>query len=189
MGLVAGCQPLLQGEALALLCQNLCGVGIGLIGTLGLVGGFFGGQLLAVGVGLPLPRGPRAASHQCKNDQQHPTPLHRVELHANTLSARAYRACRTAAPFWPPLICWVVLSNWPVSASVLSPLDAQYQAADIHACWGFSSSSGCLIRSRPNPSPQGEVLGEVKGGMYFVDLQAAIMGSSDPLLAQMLELG
>jgi len=36
---------------------------------------------------------------------------------------------------------------------------------------------------------EGEVLGEVKGGMYFVDLQAAIMGSSDPLLAQMLELG
>lgn len=35
----------------------------------------------------------------------------------------------------------------------------------------------------------GEVLGEVKGGMYFVDLQAAIMGSNDPLLAQMLELG
>ena len=36
---------------------------------------------------------------------------------------------------------------------------------------------------------EGEVLGEVKGGMYFVDLQAAIMGSNDPLLAQMLELG
>ena len=36
---------------------------------------------------------------------------------------------------------------------------------------------------------EGEVLGEVKGGMYFVDLQAAIMGSSDPQLAQMLELG
>ena len=36
---------------------------------------------------------------------------------------------------------------------------------------------------------EGEVLGEVKGGMYFGDLQAAIMGSSDPLLAQMLELG
>ena len=36
---------------------------------------------------------------------------------------------------------------------------------------------------------EGEVLGEVKGGMYFVDLQAAIMGSSDPLRAQMLELG
>ena len=35
----------------------------------------------------------------------------------------------------------------------------------------------------------GEVVDEVKGGMYFVDLQAAIMGSSDPLLAQMLELG
>ena len=39
------------------------------------------------------------------------------------------------------------------------------------------------------PASQGEVLGEVKGGMYFVDLQAAIMGSNDPLLAQMLELG
>ena len=36
---------------------------------------------------------------------------------------------------------------------------------------------------------EGEVLGEVKGGMYFVDLPAAIMGSNDPLLAQMLELG
>ena len=36
---------------------------------------------------------------------------------------------------------------------------------------------------------EGEVLGEVKGGMYFVDLQAAIMGSNDPLLTQMLELG
>ena len=35
----------------------------------------------------------------------------------------------------------------------------------------------------------GEVVGEVKGGMYFVDQQAAIMGSNDPLLAQMLELG
>ena len=30
-GLVTGCQPLLQGEALALLCQNLRGVGIGRI--------------------------------------------------------------------------------------------------------------------------------------------------------------
>ena len=35
MGLVTGCQPLLQGEALALLCQNLRGVGIGLIGAFG----------------------------------------------------------------------------------------------------------------------------------------------------------
>ena len=35
MGLVAGCQPLLQGEALALLCQNLRGVGIGQIGAFG----------------------------------------------------------------------------------------------------------------------------------------------------------
>jgi rhodanese-related sulfurtransferase len=36
---------------------------------------------------------------------------------------------------------------------------------------------------------EGEVIGEVKGGMYFVDVQAAIMGSSDPLLAKMLEIG
>ena len=35
MGLVTGCQPLLQGEALALLCQNLRGVGIGQIGAFG----------------------------------------------------------------------------------------------------------------------------------------------------------
>ena len=35
----------------------------------------------------------------------------------------------------------------------------------------------------------GEVIGEVKGGMHFVDVQAAIMGSSDPLLAKMLEIG
>jgi len=34
---------------------------------------------------------------------------------------------------------------------------------------------------------EGEVIGEVKGGMYFVDLQAAVMGTTDPLLAQMLE--
>ena len=33
---------------------------------------------------------------------------------------------------------------------------------------------------------EGEVIGEVKGGMYFVDVQAAVMGSSDPLLAKML---
>lgn len=36
---------------------------------------------------------------------------------------------------------------------------------------------------------EGEVAGEVKGGMYFVDVQAAVMGSSDPLLAQMMEIG
>jgi hypothetical protein len=35
----------------------------------------------------------------------------------------------------------------------------------------------------------GEIVGEVKGGMYFVDLQAAITGSDDPLLAQMLDVG
>ncbi|WP_175649437.1 hypothetical protein [Pseudomonas sp. Marseille-P9899] len=32
----------------------------------------------------------------------------------------------------------------------------------------------------------GELAGEVRGGMYFVDLQAAVIGSTDPLLAQML---
>ena len=36
---------------------------------------------------------------------------------------------------------------------------------------------------------EGEVVGEVKGGMYFVDVQAAVMGSDDPLLAKMLEIG
>lgn len=35
---------------------------------------------------------------------------------------------------------------------------------------------------------EGELAGEVRGGMYFVDLQAAVIGSTDPLLAQMLEL-
>ena len=35
MGLVTGCQPLLQGEALALLCQDLRRVGIGQIGAFG----------------------------------------------------------------------------------------------------------------------------------------------------------
>ncbi|MEA5670468.1 hypothetical protein VA602_03845 [Pseudomonas sp. MH2] len=34
----------------------------------------------------------------------------------------------------------------------------------------------------------GELGGEVRGGMYFVDLQAAVIGSSDPLLAQMLDI-
>ena len=103
MGLVTGYQPLLQGEALALLCQNLRGVGIGQIGAFGLVGGFLGGQLLAVGVGLPLPCSPRAARHQGQDDQHYPAPLHRIDLHANTLSARAYIAFLSAAPFWPPL--------------------------------------------------------------------------------------
>ncbi|MFV3334271.1 hypothetical protein ACNFIA_25355 [Pseudomonas sp. NY15437] len=35
---------------------------------------------------------------------------------------------------------------------------------------------------------EGEVVGEIKGGMYFVDLQAALTGSDDPLLAKMMEL-
>lgn len=35
---------------------------------------------------------------------------------------------------------------------------------------------------------EGEVVGEVTGGMYFVDIQAAILGSNDPLLAQMLKI-
>lgn len=34
----------------------------------------------------------------------------------------------------------------------------------------------------------GELAGEVRGGMYFVDLQAAVIGSNDPLLAQMLDI-
>lgn len=36
---------------------------------------------------------------------------------------------------------------------------------------------------------EGEVIGEIRGGMYFVDLQAALTGSDDPLLAKMLEVG
>ncbi len=35
---------------------------------------------------------------------------------------------------------------------------------------------------------EGEVVDEITGGMYFVDLQAAVMGSNDPLLAKMLSL-
>ncbi|VEF08465.1 Uncharacterised protein [Pseudomonas fluorescens] len=35
---------------------------------------------------------------------------------------------------------------------------------------------------------EGEVVGEITGGMYFVDIQAAVLGSNDPLLAQMLKL-
>jgi hypothetical protein len=35
---------------------------------------------------------------------------------------------------------------------------------------------------------EGEVVGEVTGGMYFVDIQAAILGSNDPLLAQILKI-
>lgn len=33
---------------------------------------------------------------------------------------------------------------------------------------------------------EGVVVGEVKGGVYFVDLQAELLGSSDHLLAKML---
>ncbi|ASL26207.1 hypothetical protein [Azotobacter chroococcum] len=36
---------------------------------------------------------------------------------------------------------------------------------------------------------EGELAGEVRGGLYFVDLQAALLGSNDPLLAKMLEIG
>ncbi|MBT0624492.1 hypothetical protein KIH32_11290 [Pseudomonas fluorescens] len=35
---------------------------------------------------------------------------------------------------------------------------------------------------------EGEIVGEITGGMYFVDLQATIMGSNDPLLAKMPSL-
>ncbi|WP_222944368.1 MULTISPECIES: hypothetical protein [Pseudomonas] len=35
---------------------------------------------------------------------------------------------------------------------------------------------------------EGEIIGEITGGMYFVDVQAAIMGSNDPLLAKMLKI-
>ncbi|GLH31679.1 hypothetical protein BR1R5_10650 [Pseudomonas sp. BR1R-5] len=35
---------------------------------------------------------------------------------------------------------------------------------------------------------EGELAGEVRGGMYFVDLQTAVIGSNDPLLAQMLDI-
>lgn len=34
----------------------------------------------------------------------------------------------------------------------------------------------------------GTVTGELKGGMYFVDLQAELLGSTDPLLAKMTEV-
>ena len=54
--------------------------------------GKVGGQLLAVGVGLPRPCCPGAARHQGQDDQQPPAPLHPIDLHANTLSARAYSA-------------------------------------------------------------------------------------------------
>ncbi|MEJ6655073.1 MAG: hypothetical protein QNL70_03575 [Pseudomonas sp.] len=35
---------------------------------------------------------------------------------------------------------------------------------------------------------EGEMPGEVRGGEYFVDLQAVLLGSDDPLLAKMLEV-
>lgn len=35
---------------------------------------------------------------------------------------------------------------------------------------------------------EGEIIGEIIGGMYFVDVQAAILGSNDPLLAKMLKI-
>lgn len=35
---------------------------------------------------------------------------------------------------------------------------------------------------------EGELGGEIRGGVYFVDLQAALVGSNDPLLAQMTEI-
>lgn len=35
---------------------------------------------------------------------------------------------------------------------------------------------------------EGELQGEVRGGMYFVDLQTALLESNDPLLAKMLEV-
>lgn len=36
---------------------------------------------------------------------------------------------------------------------------------------------------------QGIVVGEVKDGMYFVDLSAELLGSDDPLLSEMLRVG
>lgn len=36
---------------------------------------------------------------------------------------------------------------------------------------------------------QGIVVGEVKDGMYFVDLSAELLGSDDPLLSEMLKVG
>lgn len=35
---------------------------------------------------------------------------------------------------------------------------------------------------------EGELPGEVRGGEYFIDIQAAMLGSADPLLAKMLEV-
>ncbi|WXL23963.1 hypothetical protein WG219_11415 [Ectopseudomonas mendocina] len=33
---------------------------------------------------------------------------------------------------------------------------------------------------------EGEVIGEIKGGMYFVDLNSELVGSNDPLLHKMM---
>lgn len=35
---------------------------------------------------------------------------------------------------------------------------------------------------------EGELAGEVRGDMYFVDVLAALTGSNDPLLAKMTEI-
>ena len=35
---------------------------------------------------------------------------------------------------------------------------------------------------------QGVVVGEVKGGVYFVDLAAELLGSDDPLLQEMMRV-
>lgn len=35
---------------------------------------------------------------------------------------------------------------------------------------------------------EGELDGEIRGGLYFVNLHAALLGSNDPLLAKMLEV-
>lgn len=35
---------------------------------------------------------------------------------------------------------------------------------------------------------EGTVVGEIKGGLYFVDLQAELLGSNDPLLQQMTQV-
>ena len=35
---------------------------------------------------------------------------------------------------------------------------------------------------------QGVVVGEVKGGVYFVDLAAELLGSDDPLLQDMMRV-
>lgn len=36
---------------------------------------------------------------------------------------------------------------------------------------------------------EGEVIEKIMGGMYLVELQAAVMEANDPLLAQMIEIG